>query len=118
VPCAGIALGRSYTKLKQVAGAYGSANAAAVIELDAGRRLGRVRLAIGAAQARPVDVSAALESWGGRAADGAFLADVERAAAASVRDPLSDQQGDAAWRRAMAGVVARRAVQAAIGSLQ
>jgi CO/xanthine dehydrogenase FAD-binding subunit len=118
VPVAGTTRGRAYAKLKQVAGAYGSANAAAVVELGAERRLARVRLAIGAAQAKPVDVSAALESWGGRAADGAFLADVERAASASIRDALSDQQGDAAWRRAMAGVIARRAVATAIGSLQ
>jgi carbon-monoxide dehydrogenase medium subunit len=118
VPRTGAAVGRAYAKLKQVTGAYGSANAAAVVELGPAGRLGRVRLAVGAAQARPVDVSAALESWGGRTADAAFLADVERAASASVREPLSDQQGDAAWRRAMAGIMARRAVATAMGSHQ
>jgi aerobic carbon-monoxide dehydrogenase medium subunit len=109
--------GWSYQKLKITEGSYGSANAAAVVTLAAGR-IASLRLVVGAAGERPVDAGAALAALVGRAFDARVAAEVEQACAALVAQPLSDQQGDATWRRAMAGVVARRALAQAVATAQ
>lgn len=106
-------VGWSYQKLKITDGAYGSANAAALVSMD-GPRIGSLRVVIGATQERPVDASAALGGVVGRAWDDSAAREVEDICSALVTQPLDDQQGDAAWRRAMAGVVARRAIAAAV----
>ncbi len=103
-----------YRKLKWVTGSYGSANAAALVTLKPDGRLGELRLALGAAMAKPADVSGEFAAMAGRMPNEALLLEVERISAASIREPLSDQQGDAAYRRAMAGVMARHAVAAAV----
>lgn len=105
--------GWAYEKLKITDGSYGSANAAAVVTLDAKGRLRRCRLVIGAVCDRPIDVSEALLKFAGKAADPAVLAEIEALCASSITQPLGDQQGDAVYRRAMAGVMGRRAVQRA-----
>jgi CO/xanthine dehydrogenase FAD-binding subunit len=105
--------GHAYEKLKSTEGSYGSANAAALLSLDAAQRVRMLRVVLGAASERPIDASTALARLAGRAVDDALLREVERLCSDLVAAPLSDQQGHGAWRRAMAGVVARRAVQAA-----
>lgn len=111
----GARVGWSYHKLKITDGSYGSANAAAVVALD-GQKLTATRLVIGAVSERPIDASNALKSLLGRALDERTLAEAETICAGVVTQPLADQQGDAAWRRSMAGVVARRALLAAAES--
>jgi aerobic carbon-monoxide dehydrogenase medium subunit len=101
--------GWAYEKLKITEGSYGSANAAAVVTLDGGR-LTSARLVIGAVSERPIDAGAALKPLLGQAPDARAVATLEAACAALVSQPMSDQQGDAAWRQAMGGVVARRAL--------
>ncbi|TXS95965.1 hypothetical protein FV139_00175 [Parahaliea maris] len=102
-----------YQKFKSTGGAYGSANAAAIVQLD-GQSLSAVRLVVGAAAEKleVIDLSHIVgKPWSedvGRT--------IEAACREAISQPLSDQQGDAEWRRAMAGVVARRAVQQAINS--
>jgi hypothetical protein len=59
-------------------------------------------------------VSGAVKDCVGQAWSGALAELVEARAAAAVAEPLSDHQGDGAWRQAMAGVMARRAVNAAV----
>jgi aerobic carbon-monoxide dehydrogenase medium subunit len=68
---------------------------------------------IGAVSELPLDASDVLQglighTWNERMAD-----EVEAVCAGAVTKPLSDQQGRGDYRRAMAGVVARRAVAAA-----
>lgn len=78
-----------------------------------GGKLTAARVVIGAAAERPIDASVALKGLLGRAFDERAAAEAEAACAALVVQPMDDQQGDAAWRRAMAGVVARRALAGA-----
>lgn len=111
----GPAMGWSYQKLKITEGAYGSANAAAVVVLD-GTRITALRVVIGAAQERPIDASTALRGLVGRNWDDRSAREAENVCAGLVAQPLDDQQGDAVWRRAMAGVVARRALAVAVKS--
>ncbi|MBM3514818.1 MAG: hypothetical protein FJX59_14060 [Alphaproteobacteria bacterium] len=105
--------GWGYRKLKATAGAYGSANAAAVVTLNKGE-ISSLRVVIGGASALPVDASAVAaravgQRWSDRLGD-----EIETACRELIKQPLSDQQGEGSWRRAMAGVMARRAVQDAI----
>ncbi|MBT8447515.1 MAG: xanthine dehydrogenase family protein subunit M, partial [Gammaproteobacteria bacterium] len=73
------------------------------------------RLAVGAAGERPQDMTAVAGSLIGKAWSPQAAAQLELKVAEAVRDPLDDQRGGAQYRRAMAGVVARRAVIAALG---
>lgn len=105
--------GAAYRKLKATGGAYGSANAAALVTLTKGA-IATLKVVIGAVSALPVDGSAALAPLIGRAWDKRAADDLETMCAALIKEPLSDHQGDGSWRRAMAGVVARRAVVDAV----
>jgi aerobic carbon-monoxide dehydrogenase medium subunit len=105
--------GWAYHKLKITEGSYGSANAAAVVALD-GTRLAELSVVLGAVAERPIDARSALKTLLGKPLDDRASAQIESACATLVQQPLADQQGDAAWRRAMAGVVARRAVRDAV----
>lgn len=105
--------GCGYEKLKLSGGAYGSANAAAIVTLrdDA---IDTLRLTVGAVSERLLDASDAAaflvgSRWSEDAADR-----LQRAVTALVSQPLSDQQGSGEWRAAMAGVVAARACAAAV----
>jgi CO/xanthine dehydrogenase FAD-binding subunit len=109
--------GHNYQKLKAASGSYGSANAAALLSLRSDGRVGSLRLAVGAAGPRPADLSGELDGLVGRVANEALLTDIERIGAAAVREPLNDQQGEGGWRRAMAGVMARRAVAGALRAM-
>ena len=105
--------GWGYEKLKITEGAYATANAAVVLALDERNRIASLKAVIGAVAELPLDASGILQGligqpWNERAAD--F---VETACAKAVIEPLSDQQGRGDYRRAMAGVVARRAVASA-----
>jgi aerobic carbon-monoxide dehydrogenase medium subunit len=109
--------GWSYQKLKITDGSYGSANAAVVVAFD-GPKLTALRVVIGAVAERPIDASAALKPLLGRPLDERSLAEAEATCAALVTQPLADQRGDGAWRRAMAGTVARLALAAAAQSVR
>jgi CO/xanthine dehydrogenase FAD-binding subunit len=113
VPVQPAASGWAYEKLKASGGAYGSANAAALVGLDGGK-IAAARLVIGAVADRPIDAEGVVQSLLGQAFTPGLAAQLETRCAALVDEPLSDAQGQGAWRRAMAGVVARRAFTAAI----
>jgi CO/xanthine dehydrogenase FAD-binding subunit len=114
VPAMPAGAGWAYEKLKLSGGAYGSANAAAIVTLDGGS-IASLRLVIGAVADRPVDASEAAQILLGRSWGDSAASDLAAAVSALVTEPLSDAQGPADWRRAMAGVVAARAVSTAIG---
>jgi aerobic carbon-monoxide dehydrogenase medium subunit len=107
--------GCAYEKLKLSGGAYGSANAAAVVGLNGGT-IASLRLALGAVSERLIDASAAVSLCIGQTWSDGLADQVATRCSALVTAPLSDQQGDGAWRQAMAGVVARRAISAAIAN--
>lgn len=106
--------GWAYEKLKNTGGAYGSANAAAVVELASGR-LTAIRLVVGAVADRVIDASEGLSDLVGQALTDDLADQIAARVSSLVKELLDDDQGPAAWRRAMAGVVARRAVLAAAG---
>ena len=106
--------GWSYQKLKATDGSYGSANAAAVVALDAVGRIETVQVVIGAVSERPIDASAALmRLLAGQVLDAPAATQAERVCSSLATQPLADQQGGAEYRVAMAGVVARRAIEVA-----
>jgi aerobic carbon-monoxide dehydrogenase medium subunit len=113
VPAMPSGTGWAYEKLKSSGGAYGSANAAAVVSVAAGK-IATVNLAIGAVSERVIDAGDAASAFIGQAWDDSFAADLATRVSSLVKSPLSDQQGPGEWRRAMAGVVAARAVAAAV----
>ena len=106
--------GWGYEKLKITAGAYGSANAAAVVSLT-GPKISNLRVVIGAVTALPVDVSDGLAEFVGRDWSASLGQALAERCSGLIAMPLSDHQGHGDWRRAMAGVVAARAVAAAVG---
>lgn len=106
--------GWSYQKLKATDGSYGSANAAALVSLDAAGAIASMRVVIGAVSERPIDASDALARLlVGQVLDAPSALQVERVCSSLVTQPLADQQGGAEYRVAMAGVIARRAIEAA-----
>jgi CO/xanthine dehydrogenase FAD-binding subunit len=105
--------GWAYEKLKSSGGAYGSANAAALVSVEGGK-ITSARLVIGAVADRPIDAASVVQSLIGQTFTSGLAAQLEARFAALVDEPLSDAQGQGAWRQAMAGVVARRAFTAAI----
>ena len=98
-------------------GCAGSANAAAIVTLD-GDKITSLRVVVGAVSELPVDISDALSGYRGQTWSDHLADEVEAKAAAEIKTPLSDHQGDGDWRKAMAGIMARRAVEAAIKKAQ
>ncbi|MGF6637422.1 FAD binding domain-containing protein [Paraburkholderia strydomiana] len=105
--------GWGYYKLKNTHGAYASATAAALVELD-GDSLMEISLVVGSVEPLPRDLRKDMADLRGLPADGDLLNAIERIATEIVSNPISDQRGDADYRRAMSGVCARRAVSQAI----
>jgi CO/xanthine dehydrogenase FAD-binding subunit len=106
--------GSAYRKLKITDGSYGSANAAARVVCDGAGAVAAARIVLGAVSERPIDV--ALDVCVGKPAGRIDLAAVEAACCAAVRTPLEDRLGDGAYRRGMAGIIGRRAFEAALSS--
>ena len=105
-----------YYKLKNTAGAYGSANAAVVIKMD-GAKIASVRIVIGAVSEKLVVISESLDGCLGSPYTLEIGQAIEKACIDAIDEPLSDQQGDGVWRKAMAGVAARRATEMALRNL-
>lgn len=105
--------GFGYEKLKMSGGAYGSANAAAVIKTS-GDTIETVNLTVGAVAERLIDASATAAFLVGSSWSEAAAEKLKNEVSALVTQPLSDQQGSGEWRQAMAGVVAARACASAI----
>ena len=100
----------AYRKLRAVLGGAGLANAACLVRLDGGH-LADARLVVGAVEEVPVVVS--LDHLRGAPA-AVVPGGAAEAAQDLVRRPIEDAAASAAYRRAMAGVMARRAIAAAL----
>jgi aerobic carbon-monoxide dehydrogenase medium subunit len=114
VPILSNSVSWGYHKLKTTHGAYSSATAASLVTIDSTMRVRRVRLVLGAVEGVPRDISNELQSLIGKRYGDEMLRDVESLSASAVVDPISDQRGEAGYRRAMAGVSARRAFADAV----
>lgn len=103
--------GSTYIKyLPRTVEDYGTVNAAAVVTLDAGGSVAGARLVLGAVGPRPIDVP--VEALLNDKPDANAFA---RAAALArdLVDPLDDVRGSAAYKRDMAVIIGRRALERA-----
>jgi carbon-monoxide dehydrogenase medium subunit len=115
LPTMAPASGYAYEKLKMAGGAYGSANAAAVLKLADGK-ITDLQLVIGAVAEQLVEASDAAAFLVGQVWCAEAAERLKTAVSELITEPLSDQQGNGEWRRAMAGVMAARACAAAVGA--
>ena len=102
--------GSAYYKLKFTEGCYNIASAACVVQLDGDGKAGMVRMALGGVSPAPIRLSGVEDAVTGSALSDELLAVVSSVAQKSVTRPISDVQADGRYRRAMAGVVATRAL--------
>jgi carbon-monoxide dehydrogenase medium subunit len=100
--------GSAFRRLARVEGSFAIVNAAAVVAGDRSA----ATVALGGVAARPVVLDVGAQVGGGR--DGAALDAVGEAAFQAAAGATGDQLSDAAYRRQMAAVLARRALSAAL----
>lgn len=111
VPTLPAGVGSAYVRFARVEGSFAIVNAAALVGPD----LSSVRVAIGGVGPTPVVVDAS-DAFAGGAAPDAYEELATRAYEAA-EHASSDIHSDAEYRRHMAGVFARRAVQQAIKNM-
>ena len=105
--------GGAYAKLERKVGDFATAGAAAQVTLSAGGTVERVGLALTNVGPTPVRAAAA-EAWlRGKRPDAAALAETARLAAEAA-SPRADRRGSVEYKREMARVMARRALEAAV----
>lgn len=114
VPVTGAGTGAAYVKHRHPASSYAVAGACAVVTVEGGACSG-ARLVVGGATGSPVVVGAAAEELVGKEPSTEAIA----AAAARVPDalelPLEDTYASGEYRRHLAEVIARRALETAFG---
>lgn len=105
--------GGAYAKLERKVGDFATAGAAAQVTLSADGTVERVGLALTNVGPTPVRAAAA-EAWlRGKRPDAAALAETARLAAEAA-SPRADRRGSVEYKREMARVMARRALEAAV----
>ena len=110
IPIANSGASFAYEKLKFSDGCYCIASAACAVELNTDGSCRLVRLALGGVSATPIRLSQVEALVAGSQISDELLAGVTAAAQESVSDPINDVHADGEYRRAMAGVMARRAL--------
>ncbi|HET9594812.1 MAG TPA: xanthine dehydrogenase family protein subunit M, partial [Anaeromyxobacteraceae bacterium] len=105
--------GGAYAKLERKVGDFATAAAAAQLSLSPSGTVERVRIALTNMGPRPVRADAAEARLTGRAPDAAALAEASRLAAQAA-SPKADRRGDVEYKREMARVMTRRALEAAL----
>jgi carbon-monoxide dehydrogenase medium subunit len=103
--------GSAYQKMKRKVGDYATAAAAVVLVMDGGQ-CRDARIALTNLAAVPLFAEAAGQALVGTTIDDAAIHKAAQAAVA-ITDPASDLRGPAEFRRHVAGVMVRRAVQRA-----
>jgi aerobic carbon-monoxide dehydrogenase medium subunit len=111
IPTPSAGHGSAYQKMKRKVGDYATAAAAVVLVLDGGR-CRDARIALTNLAAVPLFAEAAGQALVGTTIDDAAIHKAAQAAVA-ITDPASDLRGPAEFRRHVAGVMVRRAVQRA-----
>ncbi len=111
IPALAAGQGQAYCKLKRKVGDYAVAAAAVVLTMDGGT-CSQAAVALTNVGITPLYAEAAGAALTGTAADAAAIeAAVE--AAVAITDPAADLRGPVAYRRHAAGVMTRRAIEAA-----
>lgn len=111
---AGASTSDAYEKLKFTDGCYCIAGAACVAVRGADGALASVRLALGGVEPVPVRLTHVETFVAGARPTDRLLDEVAAAAQHAVAHPIDDVMADGEYRRAMAGVVARRALARAV----
>ncbi|MEM2071584.1 MAG: xanthine dehydrogenase family protein subunit M [Candidatus Caldarchaeum sp.] len=98
----------SYEKLEFVSGGFAVASAAVMVEIKNGGRLSHLVVGVGGVERRPAffDLS---ETFADKRADASVGDKLASYVSGQIREPLSDIQADGEYRRAMAGILAKRA---------
>jgi carbon-monoxide dehydrogenase medium subunit len=109
IPAAGT--GWSYRKLKRKTGDFATAAAAVLLKMN-GTSVAKVSIALTNVGPTPLKARAAETHLVGKPLDDVTVAEAARLAM-EVCDPTPDQRGDAAYKKAMAGEMTRRALLAA-----
>jgi aerobic carbon-monoxide dehydrogenase medium subunit len=103
--------GYAYAKMKRKVGDYATAAAAVILTMDGGRCTA-ASIALTNLAATPLHAEAAAKALVGTAVDGAAI-EAAVAAAVAITDPASDLRGPADFRKHVAGVMVRRALERA-----
>ena len=116
IPAAPTGSGTAYLKfLPRTADDYPTVSAAAIVTVGEGNVCQEIKLALGAVGIKAIHATGAEDALRGRP----LTEENIRAAAALVKDvvdPLDDYRGSAGYKRDMAEVFARRAIQAAVAN--
>jgi carbon-monoxide dehydrogenase medium subunit len=104
----------AYEKLEFVAGGYAVASAAVMVKLNERSEIENLMVGIGGVERRPMFLDLT-SSFAGRPVGRDLAEEVEASVTSRVRDPISDIHADVEYRKAMAGVLARRAFQRCVG---
>ena len=105
--------GYAYQKMKRKVGDYAIAGAAVVLTVQGGTCASAV-VALTNVGPTPIKVAAATGALVGSKVDAAAIAKAASAASAAC-DPASDLRGPAEFRRHVAGIMTRRAIETALG---
>jgi len=105
--------GGAYAKLERKVGDFATAAAAVQLTLSASGAVERVRVALTNMGTTPIRAAAAEKALAGRAPDAAALADAARLAGQAAH-PKADRRGEVEYKREMARVMTRRALEAAL----
>ena len=105
--------GFSYQKLKFSDGCYLIASAACTVKLNLNESIAAARLALGGVASVPIRLRQIEAMVGGAGVTEELLGEVAAATEQAVADPITDVQADGEYRRAMAGVMAKRALASA-----
>jgi carbon-monoxide dehydrogenase medium subunit len=114
LPRPGARTGSAYRKLARKASDFALAGACAVVSLGDDGRVAGVRIGVTGVAPAPYRAAAAEDVLAGRVPDHAAVAEAAERAADDAGDILTDVHGSEAYRRAMAVVYVRRALQAAV----
>jgi carbon-monoxide dehydrogenase medium subunit len=108
--------GYSYPKMKRKVGDYAVAGAAVVLGVKGGT-CSSAAVALTNVGPTPLKVAAAAKALVGSRVDAGAIAKAE-AAAREIADPASDMRGPPEFRRHVAGIMTRRAIEAALRRAQ
>ena len=110
IPAGGKRRGWSFQKLGRTALDISLVNVAAGLQVDAGRRIQWVRIALGAVAPTAIRMDAVEEQMKGRTLDAAAIAQAAEGVMGAV-SPITDIRASADYRRQMSGVLVRRALE-------
>lgn len=116
IPAPAAGHGYAYSKLKRKVGDYATAAAAVVLTLDGGL-CAHAAIALTNLGQTPLLATDAAQALVGTAVDAAAISKAS-ALARDITDPVSDMRGPPAYKTHVAGIMTRRAIEAAFGRAQ